>query len=70
MNDNINSKATESLEKLGVINLRPQQEAPLGAILAGEDGSAKEEYSSLLCRPAAGKAYSSNSRLSWTPGGG
>ena len=37
MNDNINSKATESLEKLGVINLRPQQEAPLGAILAGED---------------------------------
>lgn len=32
-----NSEILVGLEKLGVINLRPQQEAPLGAILAGED---------------------------------
>ena len=38
MNKNIHIEATaEGLKKLDVSNLRPQQEAPLGAILAGED---------------------------------
>ena len=38
MNRNIHIESTaEGLKKLEVVNLRPQQEAPLGAILSGAD---------------------------------
>lgn len=37
MNNAYNDKLSAGLEKLGVTNLRPHQEAPIRAILAGED---------------------------------
>lgn len=37
MNNTCNDELSADLKKLGVTNLRPQQEAPLAGILAGED---------------------------------
>ena len=37
MSITINEHLTEALKKLGIANLRPQQEAPMEAILNNED---------------------------------